>query len=209
MAAGKVITGYSLPYVALYANSSGTVSYSSGQKLARGVSVDIEAEAADDNKFSADNRIVEDAGGIFQRGTLTAVVDGLKNAAEKLIMGLPTPTDLTVGTSTVKVYAYGDAAAPPYVGFACVVRFMEDGVTTYAPFLLTKCKFNIPNTSAETGNPDEQINWQTQELTATILRDDTSAHNWKKLAEDQDTEEEAEAVIKTWLNITSTQGGSV
>ena len=37
---GRVITGFSQPYVALYSESGGTVTYASGQILARGVSVD-------------------------------------------------------------------------------------------------------------------------------------------------------------------------
>ena len=45
MAAGRILTGFSLPYVAKYTNSGSTVTYSQGQKLARGVSVSIEAEA--------------------------------------------------------------------------------------------------------------------------------------------------------------------
>ena len=50
-AAGKVCTGFSLPYVALYNNGT----YTSGQKLARGVDVTVSPESSDDNKFYADN----------------------------------------------------------------------------------------------------------------------------------------------------------
>ena len=41
MAAGYVTTGFSLPYVAKYAASGTTVTYSNGQKLARGVSATV------------------------------------------------------------------------------------------------------------------------------------------------------------------------
>ena len=54
MAAGKVCTGFSLPYVALYSASGNTVSYTSAQKLARGVNVDISPDNSDDNNFYAD-----------------------------------------------------------------------------------------------------------------------------------------------------------
>lgn len=53
-AAGRVTTGFSLPYVAKYAVSGGTVTYSDGQKLARGVNVTISPEASSDNIFYAD-----------------------------------------------------------------------------------------------------------------------------------------------------------
>ena len=39
MANGRIITGFSKPYVAKYAESSGTVTYSDGMVLARGVEV--------------------------------------------------------------------------------------------------------------------------------------------------------------------------
>ena len=77
MKAGKVTTGFSKPYVALYAESSGTVTYSSGQLLARGVEVSIEPEVGDANKFYADNIVAETIAGIFQGGTATFTVDGL------------------------------------------------------------------------------------------------------------------------------------
>ena len=51
MAAGRVRTGFSLPYVALYSATGTVITYSNGQRLARGVSVSIEAEAEDDNIF--------------------------------------------------------------------------------------------------------------------------------------------------------------
>lgn len=41
MANGKVITGYSKPYVALYNNNGGTITYTSGMPLARGVDVSL------------------------------------------------------------------------------------------------------------------------------------------------------------------------
>lgn len=201
MAAGKVCTGFSRPYVALYASTGGAVTYSSGQKLARGVDVNISPEAADDNVFYADNIAAETIGGTFSGGEVSLTVDGLLVAAEKLIMGLPDPTTLTVGSSSVNVYEYGDAQTIPYVGIAFIVRYMSDGVTTYAPFLLTKARFNTFETAAAT--QEDTIDWQTQSLTAVLMRDDTAAHNWKKLAEDQSTEADAEAVIKAWFNISA------
>lgn len=206
MAAGKVCTGFSRPYVALYASAGGAVTYSSGQKLARGVDVNISPEVADDNVFYADNAAAETIGGTFSGGEVSLTVDGLLVAAEKLIMGLPDPTTLTVGGSSVNVYEYGDAQAIPYVGIAFVVRYMSDGVTTYAPFLLTKARFNTFETAAAT--QEDTIDWQTQSLTAVLMRDDTASHNWKKLAEDQSTEADAEAVIKAWFNISTPQNNT-
>lgn len=46
-----VTTGFSMPYVAKYANTGTTVTYTSGMDLARGVSLSLEIDTADDNNF--------------------------------------------------------------------------------------------------------------------------------------------------------------
>ena len=182
MANGRVITGYSKPFVALYANANGTVTYSGGIPLARGVEVSIAPEAADSTPFYADNTVAEQAGGGFSGGTVTLTVDGLKEAAQKLIMGLPAQTTV----DTVKWNDFGDAMAIPYVGVGFVVRYMEDGVTTYDAVVLTKVQFSVFGTEAAT--QEDAIEFQTQELEAAIMKDDTTAHNWKRVSEPQTTE---------------------
>ncbi len=191
MANGRIITGFSKPYVALYAESAGTVTYSSGQVLARGVEVQIEPESTDDNRFYADNVIAENEAGIFTGGTLTLTVDGLKDAANKLIFGLPTAVD---GWSD-----YDNTQAIPFVGFGCVVRYQEAGDVSYVPLVLTKVMFNEASMTAST--QEDQIDWQTQELTAQIFRDDSSKQVWKKLGSGETTEAAAEAKIKTLFSI--------
>lgn len=198
MANGRVITGYSKPWVAVYNNNAGTITYTSGQYLARGVEVQIEPEAADSNKFYADNQVAEQAGGGFTGGTVTLTVDGLKETARKLIMGLPAASSVTVTTgTTVSMSDFGDGMSIPYVGIGFVVRYMEDGVTTYEPVVLTKCQFSVFGTSAST--QEDAIEFQTQELEATIMKDDTSNHNWKRVGTAQSTEAAAEAVIQAVL----------
>ena len=193
MAAGRVMTGFSLPYVALYTANGGTVTYSSGQRLARGVQVSIEAEAEDDNIFYADNISAESAPGIFTSGTATFTVDGLKLAAEQLIMGIP-------AADTEGFIHYGENLTIPYVGVGFICRYMEDGVTSYVPYILTKCRFVTPGVDAQTAT--ETIEWQTQEITATLLRDDTANHDWKLVGAEQTSEALAEAKIKAKFNIT-------
>ena len=193
MAAGRVMTGFSLPFVALYTANGGTVTYSRGQRLARGVQVSIEAEAEDDNIFYADNISAESAPGIFTSGTATFTVDGLKLAAEQLIMGIPE-------ADAQGFIHYGENLTIPYVGVGFICRYMEDGVTSYVPYILTKCRFVTPGVDAQTAT--ETIEWQTQEITATLLRDDTQNHDWKLVGTEQTTEALAEAKIKAIFNIT-------
>lgn len=197
MANGRVITGFSKPYVALYTNTEGTVSYSSGMALARGVDVDISLETSDADAFYADNVAAETVGGMFTGGTVTLNVDGLKDTARKLIMGLPTASKVTVNSQEVDVYDYGDDQEIPYVGLGFVVRYMEDGVTSYVPYVLTKVIFDVDGLSAETQG--ESIDFQTAELTASLMRDDSTNHRWRRIAAAQTTEAAAEAVIQAML----------
>lgn len=192
MAAGKVMTGFSLPYVALYEANGTTVTHSNGQRLARGVSVSIEAEAEDSNIFYADNISAESAPGIFTSGTATFTVDGLKLAAEQLIMGIPE-------ADAQGFIHYGESLTIPYVSVGFICRYMEDGVTSYTPVILTKVRFVTPGIEAQTAT--ETIEWQTQELQATLLRDDTANHDWKLVGGEEVSEAAAEAKIKAFLGI--------
>ena len=192
MAAGKVITGFSKPYVAIYSNSGQTVTYTNGQQLARGVEAEISPEVSDANNFYADNVVAETAAGIFTGGELTLTVDGLFQAAEKLIMGLPE-------AATDGFVAYGAESTPPFVGVGFIIRYMSDGVTSYKPVVLPKCAFAPITISAAT--QEDEIDWQTQELTASIFRDDTDVMAWQYSGGEETTEAAAEAKIKTKLGI--------
>lgn len=191
-AAGRVVTGYSLPYVAIYSATGSTVSYASGQKLARGVSVQVSPESSDAQNFYADNVPAETAAGRFTGGTVTLTVDGLLMAAERLIMGLP-------AAGTDGFTDYGDNQSIPYCGVGWVTRYMSGGVTVYVPEGLNKVAFNEVESNAET--QEEEIDFQTQELTAAIMRDDSANHVWKFIGQEFATEAEAEAALKTKLGI--------
>ena len=196
-AAGKVCTGFSMPYVAKYSNVGSVVTYSGVMQLARGVSVSLSLDTTDDNVFHADNVSAETAAAIFTGGTATLTVDGLLSEAEKFILGLPETTKVTAGGDQVDVSHYGDGMEIPYVGIGFVVRYQSGGVVTYAPVVLAKARFQQPGLDAAT--QEESIDWQTQELTANLMRDDTSNHDWKLVGADQATEEAAVEVLKAIL----------
>lgn len=197
MAAGKVCTGFSKPYVAKYTLNGTTIVYSSGQLLARGVNVSVDPESTDDNNFYADNIIAETEAGIFTGGTLTLTVDGLKEAAEKLIMGLPAATTTIVTSGLV---GYGDNQSIPDVGLGFVVRYQSGGEVTYTPVIFPRVVFSEIGLDAAT--QEESIDWQTQELTAAIRRAEDANRNWKHVGADLASEALAEAAIKTFLSIT-------
>ena len=190
MANGRVLTGFSLPYVAAYTyTTSSGVTYSSGQILARGVSVSLDITSGDDNKFYADNQAAESVSGQFQEGTCTLTVDGLLTTAENLILGT---------TETSGVTDFGDLNQP-YMGIGFIARYMSGGTTSWVPMIIPKAKFNSP--SLEAATQEEDIDWQTQELTADILRDDTANHIWLKKFTACTTEALAEAQIKNAFSI--------
>lgn len=198
MANGKVITGYSQPIVAKYNYSNNTISYTNVMPLARGVEVQMEVEIGDATNFFADNTIAEAVAGQFNGATATLTVDGLKDAARDLIAGLVTSTTIIANSSTVTAKVYDDLQVIPYVGIGFVVRYMENGVTTYAPVILPKAQFSPESLNAATQG--ESVEFQTTELQATVMRADDANHSWKVVAEDQTTEAKAVAVINAYFS---------
>lgn len=190
---GRVITGFSKPYVAVYSAAGGTITYSDGQILARGVSVSLDIESSDDNNFYADNQLAESASGAFSGGSFTLTVDGTLKEARRLIFGVP-------AAGADGLVAYGNGMSVPNVGIGYIVRYMSEGVTHYVPQILPKCKFNLP--AKEAATQEDEIDWQTEELSGVIMRDDSSDANWFY---DSDTtyatEAAAEAILQTFFDI--------
>ena len=197
MANGKVITGYSKPIVAKYVYNQGTISYTDKTALARGVEVDLEVEIGDATNFFADNTIAESVAGQFNGATATLTVDGLKDTARDLIAGLVTSKTIIANSSTVTAKAYDDLQVIPYVGIGFVVRYMENGVTSYAPVILPKAQFSPESIKAATQG--ESVEFQTTELQATVMRADDDNHTWKIIAQDQTTEAKAVGVIEAYF----------
>ena len=71
--------------------------------------------------------------------------------------------------------------------------------------MLPKIQFANPGISAVTQG--ETIEWQTKELTATVMRDDTADHSWQWMSTPLDTEAEAEAAIQNVLDISAARVG--
>ena len=191
MVAGRVCTGFSKPWVAVYGNVGTVVTYSSAQQLARGVSVNLKPESSEDNNFYADNVVAESGAGEFVGGTVELKVDGLFRDTEDLIFGAPAAVDGWV--------ADGDKSSAPFCGTGFIVRWMSEGVTTFQPVVLPKVKFNIPE--EERATQEDEIDWQTTTLTATIMRDDTADKNWRYRGSSFSTEAEAEEALKEFLGV--------
>jgi hypothetical protein len=93
--------------------------------------------------------------------------------------------------------AYNNQQSAPYLGTGFIVRSMSGGVTYYTPIVLAKVQFDTVKNAAKT--QEDNIDFQTQELTATIMRDDTSVQNWKFVGADYESESDAETALVTKL----------
>ena len=195
------IVGVCKPYYAKYANNGGTVSYSDGGVIGQAVTVSVNIETSDSNDLYADNAICESEK-TFTGGTLGLTTDDFEQAVSKAMLGLKEAA-LTgiegVTDTSVKELIYDDDQATPYLGVGFIIKKIKSGVTKWRAIVLTKVKFAVPSDAANTQG--ESIEWQTAEISGTIMRDDSVTHPWKKEATFT-TEAQAEAYIKARLNIT-------
>lgn len=192
--------GLSKPYYAIYSNTGTTVSYANGALLAKAVELSMELEGADANILYADNGPAESANQ-FAGGTLTITTDDLLPEPTAAILGL-TPQTVTnegITTETPKELVFSDAQVIPYVGFGVIVKKQQNNVIKWLGIVYPKVQFSNPGITATTQG--ETIEWQTPELTATIMRDDSTAHVWCRHSL-LDSEADAEAYVKQLLNIT-------
>lgn len=204
LANGAVTTGFRYPVVAKYNNNGGTVSYSDGRDLARGVSMDVDIEVyGENNVFYANDGAAEEAKPKFKRGTVNLTVDGLFRASEDLILGSLTTESVAVGTgtgaATVSVSDNDDDQEIPYVGYGVVLRRQSAGVEFFQGLVYPKTRFNQFAPSAETQG--EEIDWQTTDLSAALLRDDTPKHKWQRLTEPLATDLEAYNAVRVMLDM--------
>ena len=101
--------------------------------------------------------------------------------------------------TSVKELVYDDTQVTPYLGVGFIIKKKVNGAYKWRGVVLPKVMFSVPEDAATTQG--ESIEWQTPELTGTIMRDDSPTHMWKREATFT-TEAQAEAYIKNRLSIT-------
>lgn len=192
-AAGKVVTGFSKPYAADYSISEGNIVYTNCQEIARGVSASIEVESGDAQTFYANNISAETDGSTgFSSGTLKLTVDGLFASAERFLLGLQAAGE--DGFSD-----YNSSSTSPFKGVGFIVRSMSNHNTLYTPVVLYKTVFKTP--AREYNTQEEEIDFQTTELEATIMRADTADQRWQAIGADYETEAEALTALQKKLGM--------
>lgn len=193
--------GLSKPYFAVYSAAGSTVSYANGAVMGKATEANIEIDTTEDNNLYADNAIAE-TDRTFAGGTLTLSTDDLSQEVSKAILGLAEQaiTGIEGVTDTsVKELLYDDQQQTPYLGVGFIIKKKVGGVYKWRGVILPKVMFSAPADAATTQG--ETIEWQTPELSATIMRDDSTNHMWKREATFT-TEAQAEAYIKDRLGIT-------
>lgn len=193
--------GLSKPYYAIYSEAGGVVSYSGGAVMGKATEANISIETTEDNNLYGDNGLAE-TDRRFANGTLTLSTTDLSQEVSKAILGL-TEQAITgidgVTDTAVKELVYDDAQVTPYLGVGFIIKKKVNGAYKWRGVVLPKVMFSVPEDAATTQG--ESIEWQTPELTGTIMRDDSATHVWKKEATFT-TEAQAEAYIKNRLSIT-------
>ena len=195
------VIGLSKPYYGIYSATGNAVSYANGAVMGKATEANIEIDTTEDNNLYADNGIAE-TDRSFAGGTLTLSTDDLSQEVTKAILGL-TETAITgiegVTDTSVKELVYDDTQTTPYLGVGFIVKKKVGGAYKWRAVVLSKVMFSVPAAAATTQG--ESIEWQVPELSATIMRDDSETHMWKREATFT-TEAQAEAYIKARLNIT-------
>lgn len=195
------VIGLSKPYYGIYSATGNAVSYANGAVMGKATEANIDIDTTEDNNLYADNAIAE-TDRSFAGGTLTLSTDDLSQDVAKAILGL-TETAITgiegVTDTSVKELVYDDTQNTPYLGVGFIVKKKVGGAYKWRAVVLSKVMFSVPADAATTQG--ESIEWQVPELSATIMRDDSATHMWKREATFT-TEAQAEAYIKARLNIT-------
>lgn len=201
--------GVSKPMYALYSNNGTAVTYSNGGVLGKMTDVDVSINTSEGNNLYADNGIAE-MDRSFSDGTLTVGTDDLSQEVSKAILGV---TEQPVGTidginptegSSYTELIFDDDMETPYLGVGFIIKKQKNNKIKWRAIMYTKVMFNVPDEAATTQG--ESIEWQTPSLVATIGRDDSEKHRWKREAT-FDTEAQATAYLKNRLNITEPSGG--
>lgn len=188
--------GLSKPYFAIYSSNETTVAYSGGGLMGKFTELSISLNEGTTNALYADNGPAEQDNQ-FNGGTVSMSTDEL--SPENLTSIFGAKKESAGGSGGASWYVWDDDQAIPYVAIGGIIKKKINGVVKWVAYVLPKVQFKTPGIAATTQG--ETISWQTQSLNADILRSDEPKHRWYQLSSYMETEAEAEALIKAYLNI--------
>lgn len=192
--------GLSKPVYALYSNSGTTITYSGYGVLGKAVDFSLSLNDGTSNILYADNAPAE-SDNTFTGGTITITTDDLLPAAVSAITGVQLTAVTNSGivdTTTPKELIYDDDQVVPYCGMGIIVKKKQGGAIKWVGVVFPKIQFATPGLSATTQG--ESIEWNTPEISAIILRDDSAKHTWYRMSTPLDSEADAAAYIAGILN---------
>lgn len=192
--------GLSKPYYAKYTNDGTTVTYSAGGLLGKYTELSVELNDAEDNTLYGDDA-PDESDQQFSGGKANVTTNDLLPDVMLPILGLIAEAVAASGLATENPQwlVWNDDQAIPYVGLGGVIKKKTNGRIKWVAFVLEKIQFANPGLSAVTQG--KTIEWQTQKLTATILRSDAAKHSWFRMSSLMDSAEDAEKLVKAFLNI--------
>lgn len=191
--------GLSKPYFAKYNASDGEVTYTDGALLGKYTQLSISLEGQEANILYADNAAAE-SDQQFSGGTATVTTDDLRADVMVPVFGVKKESMSGGGSGGSDAwFVFDDDQNTPYVGLGGVIKKKVDGEYKWVAFVLDKIQFSTPGVEAVTQG--ETVEWQTQELTASIMRSDAAKHPWFRLSTPLASEEAAETAVKAYLSI--------
>lgn len=194
--------GLSRPYYAVYSNTGSTVTRSNGGVLGKYTEMSINLEDGADNVLYGDNGPAESdstfAGGTFEMSTTELLPDtavAILGVVKEAIGSTP-----ALSTENASWIVYDDRQEAPYLSVGGIIKKKVNGALKWVAFVLEKIQFTTPGEEATTQG--STVEWQVPSLSATIMRSDAENHPWYRKSTLLDTEEDAETLLKSYLNIT-------
>lgn len=190
--------GLSKPWCAKYSydESTGTVTYSDGFSLGKYTEMSIEPEGGDANNFYADNG-VDESDKTFSGGTMNTTTNDLM--ADKMVSLLGLRSESISGADGASWMVFDDDQEIPQIGQGGVIKKKVGGAYKWVAFVLARIQYANPGISAVTQG--ESIEWQTQSLSASIMRSEGPGHRWFQISTPFETEAAAESAVKSFLGI--------
>ena len=187
--------GLSKPIIGLYHAEGSNVSYSDVTVVGKATKLDMELEDQDTNTLYGDNAPAE-SDNEFGGGNITLGTTELSPDAMAKTLGAATEK-----LGDVNWTVFNDDQETPYVGMGAVAKKKIDGKTKWVAIIYPKIQFK--NFGEALVTQGETIEWQTPEIKATLMRDDTEKHEWRRISDPLETEDAAEAAIRAFFNKTA------
>lgn len=196
--------GLSRPYVSKYTNVGSTVTRTGIGRMGKYTQMSITLNDAEENILYGDDGPAE-SDNSFSGGTVNVSTTELLPTIAVEVLGAvsePVGTTPALTTKDASWIVYDDRQEAPYLSLGGIIKKKVDGALKWVAFVLEKIQFTTPGREATTQG--KTVEWQVPTLSGTIMRSDAEKHPWYRESSLLDSEEDAEALLRSYLNITDT-----